>query len=64
MAKKEYFLWIQKIIASCETLKQCDSCRNLIRTYHKRWNNKMEVELLLKEINVKMNAIWVLGNKQ
>lgn len=64
MAKKEYFLWIQKVIASCETLRQCDSCRNIISTYYKRWNNRMEAELLLNETNAKMNAIWVLDDNE
>lgn len=47
MEKKfETFIWIRKVISSCETLDQLSNCTVLIDSYYERYNSRVERRFL------------------
>lgn len=47
MKKKfETFIWIRKVIYSCEDLNQLSNCTVLINSYYERYNSKVERRFL------------------
>lgn len=59
MEKKfKTFIWIRKVIESCESLDQLFNCTALIDSYYHRYNSKVERRFLrstMKEQELKLN---------
>lgn len=57
MSKRDNFLWIVKIIKSCETIEQIDCSKRIIERYYKRWGSRLDRSLLYKFVYEKIEKL-------
>lgn len=57
MKRIETYLWIAKVINSCISQDQLNSCDNLINLYHMRHGDRFEASLLNGAVIKKTNQL-------